>query len=389
MYYYNMLSMCGKHIRSQRRRDVLKGLAGVGTVGLAGCTGGNGNGDSGGNGNGDSGEIGLTVATEFSLDVDDIYPIVQTDLRDNLESHSDGAIDVNLQPAGQLGTGGELAGNVQDGTVDIGQFSFANFSPYAPAVDLVNIPYFAGTNQEFVNLVTSNTWEEVVTERVRANGFEPLFYLLLDPRVLALRSQMDDPVLVPSDAADVNLNHRIPSSEMLEQMWNLAGASPTPVAWGETPSAISEGVADSLHVATQALVGAGFTDLVGHITLINAVMDCQVYAMNKERYDNLPDDIRAAVDQAAEDTFRRNLEEVVRTRENSIGRLREAGATFHELNDSQRSEWVEAIGQQRDEWDSFKEDLAGDLETAEELREAATTQSEFDAPEFTVPPEGE
>ena len=41
----------------QRRRDVLKGLTGIGVVGLAGCAGGNGNGGNGngGNGNGNGG----------------------------------------------------------------------------------------------------------------------------------------------------------------------------------------------------------------------------------------------------------------------------------------------------------------------------------------------
>ena len=39
---------------------------------------------------------------------------------------------------------------------------------------------------------------------------------------------------------------RVPPSQLLQQFYRLAGANPTVVAWGETATAIKQGVADGL-----------------------------------------------------------------------------------------------------------------------------------------------
>src|SRR3546814_4093429 len=47
------------------------------------------------------------------------------------------------------------------------------------------------------------------------------------------------------------LKVRVPGSKILQQYYRLAGANPTPVAWGETPTAIKQGVADALDPAVE------------------------------------------------------------------------------------------------------------------------------------------
>lgn len=320
-------------------------------------------------------EYEMNLATAYKLGTTEHYPVMQQGFKENLEEESDGQITVNLQPNAVLGAGTELAKKVQNGTVEAAQFSFSNFSPYASAVDLVNLPYFAGTNQQFVNLVTSEVWQTEVHAKVRQNGFEPLFYLVIDPRAIALRKGIDEPIKRTEDME--GLKHRIPGSDILKQAWEMTGANPTPIAWGETPSAMQEGVADSLHTAPQAYVAFGFTDLLSHITLINMVEDAQVYAMNKSWYDNLSDDLRQAVDRASEKTFQQNLEQVPKSRENSYAVLEDAGVEFHELSDSELSAWKETVGFQRSEWESYKQELAGDMETFRQLEEATQRESDY------------
>lgn len=374
------------------RRQYIKSV-GVSSsvVALAGCSsnnqGSSEDGGSGGNSGGSqdgtstSGAGGTTyqmdVATAYKIGTTEEYPVMQKAFKKNVEEASDGRIKVKLHPNGVLGAGTELAEKVQSGTVQVAQFSFSNFSPYASAVDLVNLPYFAGTNQQFVNLVTSDTWASAVHEKVRSNGFEPLFYLVIDPRAVGV-GKGKDPVLTPSDMKDYK--HRIPGSQILEEAWKLAGANPTPIAWGETPSAIEEGVADSLHVSPQAFVTFGFSDLVSHITRTQLVEDAQVYAMNRQWYDKLPSDLQSAVDEASDQTFRDNLQQVPKSRENSMAKLEEAGVEVHDLSDSQLEKWQSEVGYQRSEWDSWKKKLAGDMETFKALEEAKNTKSDFEVP---------
>jgi TRAP-type C4-dicarboxylate transport system substrate-binding protein len=193
----------------------------------------------------------MTTATAYVLGASRSYPIMQLDFKENIQNMTNGQVYVKLAPGGQLGAGGALAQKVQQGTIQSAQHSLSNFAPFAPPVDLINLPYFCGANQKFVNLVRSDAWRDEVHTKVEAKGFKPLWYVVIDPRVVALRKGGDGPIKTPDDLAGIKF--RVPGSKMLQQYYRTIGANPTPVAWGETPSAIKQGVADALDPA----VGAG------------------------------------------------------------------------------------------------------------------------------------
>ena len=110
----------------------------------------------------------MTIATAYILGATRSYPIMQLDFKENIQNATNGKIYVRLAPGGQLGAGGALAQAVQGGTIHAAQHSLSNFAPFAPVVDLINLPYFCGANQNFVNLVNSDTWIDRVHPQVEA-----------------------------------------------------------------------------------------------------------------------------------------------------------------------------------------------------------------------------
>ena len=73
---------------------------------------------------------------------------------------------------------------------------------------------------------------------------------------------------------------RIPPSKLLGRFYQLTGANPTIVAWGETPTALKQGVADALDPAIGALYTFGFIDILEAITTVESVPDAQMFACN-------------------------------------------------------------------------------------------------------------
>ncbi|MBP0618153.1 TRAP transporter substrate-binding protein [Jiella mangrovi] len=317
----------------------------------------------------------MTIATAYVLGASRSYPIMQLDLKENIQNLSDGRIYVKLAPGGQLGAGGALVQKVQSDTIQAAQHSISNFAPFAPAVDLINLPYFCGSNQRFVNLVKSEAWKSEVHPKIEERGFKPLFYVVIDPRVVAMRKGEDKPVLVPGDLNGVKF--RVPGSEMLQQYYRMVGANPTPVAWGETPSAIKQGVADALDPAVGALYVFGFKDILSNVTFTQAVPDAQIYSCNLEWFNGLPDALKQAIEEASEMTSAQNLAKVPSARAFAMYEMRKAGVAFHTLSDDQLAEWKDAGGYQRSEWDSYKADLAGSMDNFAKLEEAAGTDSKY------------
>ena len=126
----------------------------------------------------------MTIATAYVLGATRSYPIMQLDLKENIQNATDGKVYVKLAPGGQLGAGGALVQKVQSGTIQAAQHSLSNFAPFSPTVDLINMPYFCGSNQRFVNLVHSSIWQDEVHPKVEAKGFKVLFYVVIDPASL-------------------------------------------------------------------------------------------------------------------------------------------------------------------------------------------------------------
>ena len=317
----------------------------------------------------------MTLATAYILGASRSYPILQLDLKENIQNATNGKVYVKLAPGGQLGAGGALAQKVQTGTIQAAQHSLSNFAPFASAVDLINLPYFCGANQNFTNLVSSKAWKKEVHPKVEANGFKALFYVVIDPRVVAIRKGGPGPVKAPSDLRGVKF--RVPGSKMLQQYYRLVGANPTPVAWGETPSAIKQGVADALDPAVGALYVFGFKDILSHVTFTQAVPDSQVYSMNLEWFNGLPLGVREGIEFAGEITTQQNLAKVPAARGYAMAELRKSGVQFHSLSSDQLAEWREAGGHQRPEWDGFKKELAGSVAAFNRLDEAANTMGRY------------
>ena len=317
----------------------------------------------------------LTLATAYVLGASRSYPIMQLDLKENIQNATNGKVYVKLAPGGQLGAGGALAQAVQTGTIQCAQHSLSNFAPYASAADLINLPYFCGSNQRFTNLVTSDAWKAEVHPKIEASGFKALFYVVIDPRVVAMRAGGAGPVLSPGDLSGIKF--RVPGSKMLQQYYRMVGANPTPVAWGETPSAIKQGVADALDPAVGALFVFGFKDILSHVTFTQAVPDSQVYSLNLEWFNSLPVDVQEGIEFAGELTAHQNLAKVPSARNYAMAELAKAGVEFHSLSEDQLAEWQAAGGYQLPEWDQFKTELAGSMEIFSKLEEAAGTLGRF------------
>jgi TRAP-type C4-dicarboxylate transport system substrate-binding protein len=237
------------------------------------------------------------------------------------------------------------------------------------------MPYLCGSNQRFTNLVHSEAWAKAVDPNIEAAGFKALFYVNIDPRVVAVRKGGAGAVLSPSDLSGVKF--RVPGSKMLQQYYRMVGANPTPVAWGETPSAIKQGVADALDPSVGALYVFGFKDILSHVTFTQAVPDSQVYSCNLEWFNSMPADVQDGITEAAEITRHQNLSKVPSARNFAMSELRKLGVQFHSLSADQLAEWQSVGGYQNSDWDSFKVELAGSMAAFDKLEEAAGTQGRY------------
>ena len=317
----------------------------------------------------------MNLATAYVITADRSYPIMQLDMKENVQNCTNGEVYVKLAPGGQLGAGSALAQKVQAGTIQAAQHSISNFAPFAPVVDLINIPYWCGENQRFVNLVNSDTWKKEVNPKVEEKGFKVLWYVVIDPRVVATRKGVSGPIKTPEQMKGIKF--RVPGSKILAQFYELLGANPTPIAWGETSSAIKQGVADALDPSVEALYVFGFKDILDWVTFNGAVPDSQVYSCNLQWFKGLPKKVQEGIEFASEITMMQNLAKVPAARAFAMSELRRSGVRFYVPTADEMKLWVAKAGAQLPAWNDIKKELAGSLELFDQFQKAANTQSRY------------
>jgi len=317
----------------------------------------------------------MIVGTSYVLGVSRSYPIMQLDFKENIQNITYGNIYVQLAPGGQMGAGSALAKKVQTGTIQVAQHSISNFAPFAPAADVINIPYWCGENQKFVNLVTSDAWKNEINPKIEARGFKALWYPSIDPRTVAVRKGIQGPIKTPEQMRGIKF--RVPNSKILQRAYRLLGANPIPVPWVEAATAIKTGYADALDPSVEALFVFGFKDILSSVTFNAAVPDAQVYSCNLKWFKSLPSDVQEDVEFASEITMRQNHAKIPAARAFAMAEMKKAGVEFYVPTAEEKAQWVKKAGAQLPVWDDIKKELVGSQAKFDKLVEAANLQNNY------------
>jgi TRAP-type C4-dicarboxylate transport system substrate-binding protein len=321
----------------------------------------------------------MVIATEYTLEDEASIPLVQTLFVQYLKEATSGALAVSLVHSGKEGVGVTLVRKVREGEIEAAQFSLANFAALAPIVDLVNIPYWCGGNQEYVNLVTSEAWLNRVDPQLAAQGFKVLFYYTEGPRTIARRREPAANIIrTPREMT--RLRVRVPPSKAAAQFYTLAGATPVVIPWDDSRNALRRGTVDAVDPSVSTLHAAGFDADVDSVSLMAQMPDAQVYACNLEWFDSLPLGVQTAIGGASERAMIESLSRVASCQASAMAQMATRGVRFHSPSTSELREWIETTGAERAEWSGIKTDLVGSSMAFNALRHAANTRGPYVVP---------
>lgn len=283
---------------------------------------------------------------------------------------SDGRLSFELYPSMQLGGApGDLYDQARDGVVDL-IWTVLGYTPGRfPKSEVFELPFMVTsgetTSVAFHRFVETNSMDEFAGVRLLcAHAHGPgLFHT-------------KTPVTRLEDLAGMKVRG---GSRIINDMLNRLGAEPVGMPVPQVPEALSTGVIDgttipwevtpSLRVAELVTNHTGFAGEHGLYTQTFA------FAMNLDRYNALPDDLRAIIDDNAgvetARAFGRAMDEG-----DAVGLkiAQDAGNNIVTLDEAETARWKEASRATIDQWyaDSERAGFDGKAlhETAQALIEA-------------------
>ncbi len=181
-----------------------------------------------------------------------------------VKSKSGGSLLIRVFPAAQLGQEREAYGLLNTGVLDLSITSLAILDQVYPAINVTSLP-FVFRDWAHVNKVYSGTFGDALRDGVKANTKTiNLGYIHLGFRQMMFRGE---PV---RDVANMKgLKMRAPESPLWVRMYELLGAKPTLVTWGETYTALQAGVAEGLDSPASSALDMKFNEVVKSVVLTN------------------------------------------------------------------------------------------------------------------------
>lgn len=247
---------------------------------------------------------------------------------DLVKFYSDGRMEIEWYPGGQLGGHDEIFHSVQEGSTEIGIFT-----PYAnlvPGGVLHGIPWtILNYNQCAVAYdhdsgiyfkVESEAWNEV--------GFHLLFVGLEGPYGIGNNVR---PIKTPDDFK--NLKMRVSPSlqavRALENMGKGTGMTVTTIPWVDLYNALERGVVDGCWSIWNAMVEERHHEVLKYYTALGFLWGVNDVVVNQKAWDNLPEDLKKALEKAGKIAELREYEVHRRSDAEFIKTISEGGTEIY------------------------------------------------------------
>lgn len=254
-----------------------------------------------------------------------------------VEEYSNGDITIRIFPAAQLGQEREALDLVDQGAIDISITSTAVLDKlYAPMAATSAPLIFKGWDH--ARKLYKGEFGQGLIEGVRDNSdVEILSFVHLGFRDLMFTGD------APVDLADMaGKRMRSPENFVWIRMFELWGARPTPVTWGEVYTAMQTGVAEGLDTPGAAALDMKFNEVTKSLLKTRHMFGSMVFAMNESKFGAMPAEKQEIVRKAAVDAADYADLEVNRPDEEAAyAKLEAAGIKVVEPNNPQ--EWADAM----------------------------------------------
>ncbi len=212
-----------------------------------------------------------------------------------VEGKTSGSIDVQVYPASQLGNGGEVIEGLQLGSLHMAVVHDGPISAVYKPFAVLAMPYLFDDQAMAWSIVDGEFGDELFEDMRDVTGIRVLG--LADNGVRNFTNSVR-PVDEPEDMKGLKM--RVMTAPVWTRLVESLGASATPVAWLELPSALQQGVVDGQENGVTNIVNASLYQHQKYVSLDGHVFSWHAYMIADSFYEGLTENEQAAVDQCVQ-----------------------------------------------------------------------------------------
>lgn len=247
-----------------------------------------------------------------------------------LNARSDGRIEAEHFPAGQLGNYTQLIEGSRLGTIQATAGGPDTEEAVAPEIAAAGgAPGFIYRDYEHVDAVLQGDIGAEISQIAREKtGVEFVAYGEVGFRHLLSKR----PVTSLEELSGLKI--RVPELRVWVDFWDMLGSNPTPLAYAEQYNALSTGVIDALEADPFSIQGFKWHEQAPHLTMTYHWFLPKAVRVNADWLDGLPEDLQELVRSSAEEVFAEQRQTNRANVDQAFADLKAEGLQVHDLTDA-------------------------------------------------------
>lgn len=212
-----------------------------------------------------------------------------------VEAGTNGSVEVQTFPNGQLGKDAEVVQQVKSGVIQAGIHSVGGFASIYPMMGIIDIPFAFPNISTTYEVFDGKFGKKFAADMEEKTGLKVLGFG--DSGGFFHFTNSKRPIKTPADMEGLKI--RTMGLDTHKTIISALGGQPAPIAWSELYTALQTGVADGQMNPIPIIVFAKFHEVQEYLTLSGHLFAPYVWAINKDFYESLTDHEKSVVNYAA------------------------------------------------------------------------------------------
>lgn len=283
-----------------------------------------------------SGEVAYNWKVAHVASPDNPYNLGLLYMADLLKERSNGAIQLDVFPSSQLGGERDILEGLQMGSIDMCVVSTAPVANFSDSFYVFDMPYLFTDLDTTYEVLDGDIGKDIMAD-IEKDGFIGLTYW--QNGFFNMITQ--DPVVHPQDMSGMKI--RAFENPIHQAYFQLCGANPIPMAWGEVYTALQNKTVDGCTTSFTFIYNTKLNEVAKHVAITHQVYAVAPLLMSKLTWDTLPADIQELVMECAIEA--RDYERKIcnDTETEQIEELQQLGMTITEVDQDEWAEFMQPV----------------------------------------------
>ncbi|EGP5439031.1 TRAP transporter substrate-binding protein [Enterococcus faecium] len=214
-----------------------------------------------------------------------------------VKEKTDGSVQIQYFPDGQLGGERELIELTQSGAVDFTKVSASALESFSKDYSIFSVPYLFNDEEHFFKVMYNEEIMEPIYQSTKNLGFTGLTYYDSGQRSFYM---VDGPIHTPEDLKGKKI--RVMQSETAIKMVELLGGSPVPMGSDEVYTSLQSNLINGSENNEFVLYTAGHGGVAKYYSYDEHTRVPDIIIMNDAIKEQLTDEQEKAIEEAAKES---------------------------------------------------------------------------------------